>query len=79
MSPDPSIRSQRWRLVRWLGLAAALPALWACTSREFSTQAPTPTQVFRNKVVQKINNELDILFMIDNSSSMTTMQQKLLA
>jgi len=27
---------------------------------------------------QKINNNLDLLFMVDNSSSMTTMQQKLL-
>jgi hypothetical protein len=78
MSPDRSVRLQRWRLVRWVVLAAALPALWACTSREFSAPMPTPTQVFQNKVVQKINNELDILFMIDNSSSMTTMQQKLL-
>jgi hypothetical protein len=28
---------------------------------------------------QKVNNELDLLFMIDNSSEMTSMQQKLLA
>ena len=30
-------------------------------------------------LTQKINNDLDILFMIDDSSSMTAMQQKLLA
>jgi len=79
MSPDPSVRSQRRRLVRWSGLAVALPALWACSSRDFAAPTTTPTQVFQNKVVQKINNEIDILFMIDNSSSMTSMQQKLLA
>jgi hypothetical protein len=38
----------------------------------------TPTRVFANKVTEKVNNDIDILFMVDNSSSMTTMQQKLL-
>jgi hypothetical protein len=79
MSIGSAICSQRWRVLRWTGLAAAVPALWACTSRELSSPTTTPTQVFQTKVVQKINNEIDILFMIDNSSSMTAMQQKLLA
>jgi hypothetical protein len=72
-----SLRS--WRLARWAGLAAAVPALWACTSRSFEAPVVVPSQSFQNKVVQKINNEIDILFMVDNSSSMTSMQQKLLA
>jgi hypothetical protein len=37
----------------------------------------TPTATLTTNFTQKINNELDILFMIDNSSSMTEMQQKL--
>ena len=78
MSGRSSFLSQPWRVLRWVGLAAAVPALWACTSRTLEAPVVTPTQTFTNKVVQKVNNNLDILFMVDNSSSMTSMQQKLL-
>ncbi len=37
----------------------------------------TPTANLTTTFTQKINNEIDILFMIDNSSSMTEMQSKL--
>jgi hypothetical protein len=60
-------------------LAAAAPALWACTSRTLESPEITPTATLTAKVTQKINNNIDILFMIDNSSSMTSMQQKLSA
>ncbi len=66
-----------WRVLRWAGLAAAAPALWACTSRTLEMPNITPTATLTTKFTQKINNELDILFMIDNSSSMSEMQQKL--
>jgi hypothetical protein len=66
-----------WRIVRWAGLAAAAPALWACTSRSLEPPQITPTANIGTTFTQKINNKLDILFMIDNSSSMTEMQQKL--
>ncbi len=79
MSGRSSFLSQPWRVLRWVGLAAAVPALWACTSRTLEAPVVTPTQTFTNKVVQKVNNNLDILFMVDNSSSMTQMQQKLLS
>jgi hypothetical protein len=78
MSGRSSFLSQPWRVLRWVGLAAAVPALWACTSRTLEAPVVTPTQTFTNRVVQKVNNNLDILFMVDNSSSMTSMQQKLL-
>jgi hypothetical protein len=78
MSGRSLFLSQPWRVLRWVGLAAAVPALWACTSRTLEAPVVTPTQTFTNKVVQKVNNNLDILFMVDNSSSMTSMQQKLL-
>jgi hypothetical protein len=70
---------QLWRFGRWMGLAALVPALWACTSRQLEPPQITPTATVHNTFTQKINNEIDILFMIDNSSSMTSMQQKLLA
>ena len=70
--------SKRWPVLRWIGLAAAAPALWACTSRTLEMPNITPTATLTTNFTQKINNEIDLLFMIDNSSSMTTMQQKLL-
>ena len=72
-----SFSSKCWRVLRWAGLAAAAPALWACTSRTLEAPVITPTATVTTNFTQKINNEIDILFMIDNSSSMTPMQQKL--
>lgn len=74
-----SSRSRCWRVLRWAGLAAAVPALWACTSRTLEMPDTIATGVVQMKVTQKIDNDLDLLFMVDNSSSMTSMQQKLLA
>jgi hypothetical protein len=73
------LSSRWWRVLRWAGLAAAGASLWACTSR--TVEAPTITPSVQQQWLfnQKINNNLDILFMIDNSKSMTDMQQKLLA
>ncbi|HLK91430.1 MAG TPA: hypothetical protein VKZ18_16145 [Polyangia bacterium] len=70
-------KSNGWRVLRWTALAAAAPALWACTSRGLEAPAITPTATLQTHFNQKINNQLDILFMIDNSSSMAPMQQKL--
>jgi hypothetical protein len=72
-----STTSRCWRVLRWTGLAAAVPALWACTSRTFEAPVISPTGTLNTTVTQKINNNIDILFMIDDSSSMKTMQQKL--
>jgi hypothetical protein len=66
-----------WRILRWAGLAAAAPALWACTSRTLEPPTLAPTAVVSTLFTQKVNNKIDILFMIDNSSSMTEMQGKL--
>ena len=69
--------SKCWRVLRWAGLAAAAPALWACTSRTLEMPNIVPQATLTTTYTQKINNELDILFMIDNSTSMSEMQQKL--
>ncbi|HLK93770.1 MAG TPA: hypothetical protein VKZ18_28015 [Polyangia bacterium] len=78
MNPFARPPSKLWRLARWAGLAAAAPALWACTSRTLDAPATTPSAVGTWTQAQKINNNLDLLFMIDDSSSMQSMQQKLL-
>jgi hypothetical protein len=69
--------SKCWRVLRWAGLAAAAPALWACTSHTLETPTITPTANLTTNFTQKINNQLDLLFMIDNSSSMSDMQKKI--
>jgi hypothetical protein len=60
-------------------VGALILVLWACTSRSLEMPMITPTASQTATFTQKINNEIDILFMIDDSSSMTSMQQKLLA
>ncbi len=74
-----SLRRFPRRYLRWTGLALAGPALWACTSRTLEAPTIVPTATLTSTVTQKLNNNIDILFMVDNSSSMTSMQQKLLA
>ena len=71
--------SRCWRVLRWVSLAATGASLWACTSRTLEAPNVTPGVTQQWSFTQKINNNLDILFMIDNSQSMSAMQQKLLA
>ena len=58
---------------------SGLVALWACNDRKIQTPSPVPTGTSQNFFEQNINNNLDVLFMIDDSSSMTTVQQNLVA
>ena len=48
-----------------------------CTSRTFDAPAIRPTVSVRNVQTYRQNNKLDLLFMVDNSSSMDKMQAKL--
>ncbi len=73
------LSSRAWRVLRWAGLAAGATALWACTSRTLETPDIMPHSVLTQVVTQKVNNNLDLLFMVDNSTSMAPMQEKLLA
>jgi hypothetical protein len=45
-----------WPVLRWVGLAAAAPALWACTSRTLEKPDITPTATLTTNFTQKINN-----------------------
>jgi hypothetical protein len=67
------------RAARWAALAAALPALWACNSRRLAEPTPAPEQVFNDLFQQAVNRNIDIVFMVDDSSSMTDVQNKLIA
>jgi hypothetical protein len=68
-----------WRATRWAVLAAAIPALWACNSRRLAKPEPAPQMQFNDLFQQAINRNLDIVFMIDDSSSMAPIQKKLQA
>jgi hypothetical protein len=71
-------QSRRWiRVARWAGLAAALPALWACTARKLEEPAPAPNKSFVGTFQQTLNRDIDIVFLVDNSFSMEKLQTKL--
>ncbi|HEX4404542.1 MAG TPA: hypothetical protein VH560_06930 [Polyangia bacterium] len=67
-----------WRAARWVALAAAIPALWACNNRSLEAPIPSPQQTNNDLFQQQINRKIDILFMVDNSSSMMPLQNKLI-
>jgi hypothetical protein len=66
-----------WRAARWVVLAAAIPALWACNARRLAKPMPAPEQTFNDLFQQSVNRNIDIVFMVDNSSSMLPLQGKL--
>jgi hypothetical protein len=68
-----------WRAARWAVLAAAIPALWACNARRLAKPEPAPQMQFNDLFQQAINRNIDIVFMVDDSSSMTPIQNKLIA
>jgi hypothetical protein len=65
-------------LLRWVALGAALPALWACTSRKLEPPEVSPQQTFTKRFPQTINRDVDLLFLIDDSNSMKASQENLL-
>lgn len=67
----------RWRHARWAVVAAALPLVWACNTRRLEPPTPNPTRTFNNVYQEAVNRDIDILFMIDTSQSMTPLQTKL--
>jgi hypothetical protein len=66
-------------VLRWVGLAGLVPALWACNARTFEAPAVKPQTSFNNRFRASINRQLDLLFMIDNSTSMSSAQANLKA
>ncbi|HEY8926952.1 MAG TPA: hypothetical protein VIU64_21365, partial [Polyangia bacterium] len=71
-------RLRRWaRVARWAAAAAAVPALWACSSHRLSVPDPQPSYVDQRSFRQNINHKLDLLFMVDDSSSMEPLQKKM--
>jgi len=67
-----------FRVLRWVGLAAVAPVLWACNARSLEQPVLKPEQTYGKTFQQSINRNVDLLFMVDNSSSMRLSQNNLL-
>ncbi|HZY06853.1 MAG TPA: hypothetical protein VFE69_03875, partial [Ilumatobacteraceae bacterium] len=63
--------------VAWLGLAAFIPSLFGCTDRSLSGPGLTPTVVVDQGPPFIVNRNVDLLFVIDDSSSMRLSQDNL--
>jgi hypothetical protein len=72
-------RGLYWRVARWVALGAALPALWACNTNRPVKPVPELSGSTSDLYQTEINRNIDIVFMIDDSSSMTPLQNKLAA
>jgi hypothetical protein len=65
------------RALAWLTLAAAAPALWACTDRSLEAPKLKPEPTYSKHFKQTINRNVDMLFLVDDSSSMRLSQDNL--
>ena len=66
-----------FRVLRWVALGAVVPVLWACTSRSLEAPVVKPEQTFTKTFQQTVNRNVDLLFLIDDSSSMRLSQMNL--
>jgi hypothetical protein len=68
----------RWRVLRWLIAAPALPlVVWACSAHPLEAPQPLPEQQTDQYYEVNPVREVDIVFMIDNSPSMREEQENL--
>jgi hypothetical protein len=66
-----------FRVFRWVGLAAVAPVLWACQARSLERPELKPEMTFGKTFQQTINRNVDMLFLVDDSSSMRLSQDNL--
>jgi len=74
----PPTTASPFSAVAWLGLAAFIPSLFGCTDRSLSGPGLTPTVVVDQGPPFIVNRNVDLLFVIDDSSSMRLSQDNLL-
>jgi hypothetical protein len=78
-SLDGTRVSAAWRRLRWFLCAPVVVALWACSDHRLAVPSPAPSVIDIRSFRQNVNHKLDIVFMIDDSSSMGPLQVKLAA
>jgi len=66
-----------FRVLRWVGMAAVIPVLWACQARSLERPEIKPDLTFGKTFQQTINRNVDMLFLVDDSSSMRLSQDNL--
>jgi hypothetical protein len=66
-----------FRVLRWVGLAAVAPVLWACNARNLEAPVLKPEATFGKTFQQSVNRNVDMLFLVDDSSSMRLSQANL--
>jgi len=67
-----------WKIGRWVAAVLLVRLLVACNTRTLDRPTPNPQVVTDDHVSSSVNRQVDILFMVDNSSSMDGLQKKLL-
>jgi hypothetical protein len=67
------------RVTRWVTLAGALAAAWACQDNRVVKPTPCVDVAPSDLYQASVNRNLDVLFMVDDSSSMAPLQNKLAA
>ena len=73
-----TFRSRRCRrALCWLALVAFVPALYACTARTLDRPVLVPDEGYEKTFLQAINRNVDLLFLVDDSSSMKNSQDNL--
>jgi hypothetical protein len=65
------------RVCRWFALAAVAPALWACNARSLEKPILKPDETYAKTFQSTINRNVDLLFLIDDSTSMKASQDNL--
>src|SRR5262245_22561480 len=63
-----------FRVLRWAGLAAVAPVLWACNARSLEAPVLKPEATFGKTFQQSIIRNVAMLFLVDDSSSMRLSQ-----
>ena len=66
-----------FRVLRWAGLAAVAPVLWACNARTLEAPNLKPSSVYTKPFQQSVNRNVDLLFLVDDSPSMRDKQANL--
>jgi hypothetical protein len=67
-----------YRVLRWACLAAVAPVIWACNARTLEPPTLKPEATYGKNFQQTINRNVDMLFLVDDSSSMRLSQDNLL-
>src|SRR4051794_17276669 len=76
-SRSPGFGRRLRRVLGWFSLAALAPALFACNARTVERPDLVPSMTAKSTVSLVANRNVDLLFLIDDSSSMKLSQDNL--